>query len=86
MTASSHRLARDSGQSEAEGEESPGTTGPGRLLTAGQGNLTDSATENTPPQMSLAFVCGKGEPVRQERTARLVTVRGTANPVRCKAK
>jgi hypothetical protein len=43
------------------GEESPGTTGPRRLLTAGQGDLTDSATENIPPAGQLA---GKGEPVR----------------------
>jgi hypothetical protein len=41
-------------------EESPGTTESGRLLTAGQGNLTDSATENIPPGLWP----GKGETVR----------------------
>ena len=32
------------------------------------------------------MVLGKGEMVREERTARLVTVRGKVNPTRSKAK
>ena len=66
-------------KSEAAGEESPSRTGQRWWLTATQGNLRESATENTQPMVPLlAFVrkqgeTGKGEMVRQERTAAPVT-------------
>src|SRR4051812_13870163 len=52
-------------------EESPGSTGIRCRPTAGEGNLRESATESRPP---IRFRCplgpvGKGERVRQERTA-----------------
>jgi len=47
-------------------EESPGSTETRCRITSGGGNPRESATENKPPQ-------GKGETVRQERTARMAT-------------
>ena len=56
-------------------EESPGSTGTRCRLTAGGGDPRESATENKPPGSPWETVGlkGKGETVRQERTARLVT-------------
>ena len=57
------------------GEESPGSTETRCRITSGGGDPRESATENRPP----AFVApngaktGKGETVRQERTARTAT-------------
>ena len=58
-----------------ETEESPGSTGTRCRLTAGGGDPRDSATENKPPDSAWETMSleGKGETVRQERTARLVT-------------
>src|SRR5438067_1946742 len=58
----------------ARGEESPGSTETRCRITSGGGDPRESATENKPP----AFVAsqlrrGKGETVRQERTARTAT-------------
>ena len=47
--------------------------------------LIESATENIPPQRRF-LRCGKGEMVRQERTARLGDQRGTVNLIRSKIK
>ena len=58
-------------------EESPGSTGIRCRLTAGGGNPRDSATENKPPaqgnRLTPGHPAGKGETVRQERTAPLAT-------------
>jgi len=51
-------------------EESPGSTKIRCRVTPGEGNLRESATENRPPGISMT---GKGETVRQERTARTAT-------------
>jgi hypothetical protein len=53
-------------------EESPGSTGMRCRLTAGGGDPRESATENIPPVRPLG-PAGKGEMVRQERTAPPVT-------------
>ena len=49
-------------------EESPGSTGIRCRLTAGGGDPRESATENKPPALEET-PAGKGETVRQERTA-----------------
>ncbi|GEK97303.1 hypothetical protein GKA01_25000 [Gluconobacter kanchanaburiensis NBRC 103587] len=56
-------------------------------LTAGEGDLRESATENRPPaglcptrSFAGEHVAGKGETVRQERTASPATEMVTANP------
>ena len=54
-------------------EESPGSTEMRCRLTAGGGDPRDSATENKPPVQGPQFPAGKGETVRQERTAPLAT-------------
>jgi hypothetical protein len=58
-------------------EESPGSTGTRCRLTAGGGDPRESATESKPPVQGgrREQVCpaGKGETVRQERTASLAT-------------
>ena len=57
-------------------EESPGSTEARCRLTAGGGDPRESATENRPPAPAVpqgATAAGKGETVRQERTAPLVT-------------
>ena len=58
-------------------EESPGSTGTRCRLTAGGGDPRDSATENKPPVQEGSLLriapAGKGETVRQERTAPLAT-------------
>ena len=61
-------------------EESPGSTGIRCRPTAGGGDLRESATENKPPahpkvrlQRFARRSAGKGETVRQERTAPLAT-------------
>jgi len=54
--------------------------GRGDSLKAG---FTESATENIPPS---GLPGGKGEKVRQERTAAPVTDAGRANPMRSKTK
>ncbi len=51
-------------------EESPGSTEKRRRITSGGGDPRESATENKPPRPRAG---GKGETVRQERTARMVT-------------
>jgi len=43
-------------------------------LTATRGDPRESATENTQPMASIYRRTGKGEMVRQERTAVLVTI------------
>ena len=62
------------------GEESPGSTESGCRVTPGGGNPRESATE-TNRRLRAA---GKGEKVRQERTAALATRLGQANPTRSK--
>ena len=55
-------------------EESPGSTGIRCRITAGGGDPRESATENKPPvQVAATRPAGKGETVRQERTAPLAT-------------
>jgi hypothetical protein len=56
----------------------------GRQVTPGRRESTESATENTPPKFAVRT--GKGEKVRQERTARLVTGVAKVNPARSKTK
>lgn len=51
----------------ARREESPGFTGSGCWLTASEGNLRESATENKPPERAWPLrsaMTGKGETVR----------------------
>src|SRR5581483_9950832 len=50
------------------GEESPGSMETRCRITSGGGDPRESATENKPPRLR-----GKGETVRQERTARTAT-------------
>jgi len=57
-------------------EESPGSTEARCRLTAGGGDPRESATENKPPAPAAPqgnAIAGKGETVRQERTAPLAT-------------
>ena len=59
------------------GEESPGSTEARRRVTPGGGDPGDSATESKPPArpgaVSPGKPAGKGERVRQERTAAAAT-------------
>ena len=58
--------------------------GRGGSLKAG---FTESVTENIPPDfLGLAYELGKGEKVRQERTAAGVIRAGRVNPMRSKTK
>ena len=52
---------RGARKGELRGEESPGSTEKRCRLTAGEGNLRESATENKPPERLRE---GKGETVR----------------------
>ncbi len=55
-------------------EESPGSTETRCRITSGGGDPRDSATENKPPgEAPRGTKTGKGETVRQERTARTAT-------------
>lgn len=49
-------------------EESPGSTGQGCLITSGEGDFKDSATENN------RRASGKDEKARQELTGTVVTL------------
>ena len=54
----------------AAGEESPGSIDIRCRITSGGGNPRESATENEPPgEAPKGAKWGKGEKVRQERTA-----------------
>jgi len=54
----------------AAGEESPGSIDIRCRITSGGGNPRESATENEPPgEAPKGAKRGKGEKVRQERTA-----------------
>ncbi|KXV64746.1 hypothetical protein AD950_06810 [Gluconobacter oxydans] len=68
-------------------EESPGSMGRRYRLIAGGGDPRDSATENRPPaglylmrSFAEEHVAGKGETVRQERTASPATAMVMVNP------
>lgn len=63
-------------------EESPGSTDERRRLTAAGGNPRDSATESKPPERLLVMEHkpGKGERVRQERTASPATAMAGQTP------
>jgi hypothetical protein len=72
------RVRRPDGRSSSGNrrrEESPGSTETRCRVTPGGGNPRESATENKPPARASA-PAGKGETVRQERTA--VPATGTA--------
>ena len=56
-------------------EESPGSTKIRCQLTAGGGNLRDSATENKPPYQGKVKRCGKSTP------AKLVTASAWKTPL-----
>ena len=63
----------------AVGEESPGSMDIRCRITSGGGDPRESATENKPPRR-VAFSRGKGETVRQERTARAATSAARQTP------
>src|SRR5215469_857111 len=63
------------------GEESPGSTETRCRITSGGGDPRESATENRPPgEAPKGAKSGKGETVRQERTARPATVAARQAP------
>lgn len=61
-------------------EESPSSAGQGCLITSGEGDFRESATE------IYRRASGKGEKARQELTGVLVTGRVHVNPTRSKTK
>src|SRR5208283_3221540 len=56
-----------------QAEESPGSIRMRRRITSGGGDPRESATESKPPEARRKARQGKGERVRQERTASAAT-------------